>query len=958
MNSSYTNQLKFFVTQACPLIVRIARCSSANQFSIFLTLLSIVVGANGFTMADEEEKPIAAESVELGRAVDFDQEILPILQANCVACHNKAKSEGQLVVENVEAMLKGGAAGPSIVPGKPDESYLYQVAARIEEPQMPPWPNNVQAKKLTPRQVGLLRQWIVEGAKGGAAKSAANMNWQPISDRLQAVYSIAMDPFARFVAAGRANRVTVYDLQARDQVRKLTDPAISSDASPNTAHRDYAHAIAFHPSGHQIATSGYQVVKLWERDLSGAIKLLPLPAGAVKVVSSDNQQLVAAQYPDGVVRVLNIAENKVANEQPGHDPGASPLLGIHGGDVTWLAFGAADLSVNLAKLSDGDQLKSEPLGAAAVQTVFHAASNRLFVVLQDGSVRPLQLNAEAKSLTPADAVKSDKGPIRSLVLSGDQLLVRTEGNHVEVRNIADLKVTATVSAGAPVKSVAGSSDGQRLVTVLADGKAELWNAADGKLVAALTSDLNAVHQLKFKERDKAVYDARVSVIKGQITEDEKRVTEHKESLKKSEEEITRTTMALAEAQKKHDEERGKAEAAKKASEEKPDDADLKKKLEEADKAFQAAKEALTSADNAVKSAMKGKQLSEQAIQRAEAQVADRKKQLESAEQEAAAAAEKHQQATAAVGQTVPSVSAVITGSVVVTTDDSGRIRLWNASDGSAFDVLEFAPQSPVAGLMSCGVSGEICLQSADGQISRCSVFPEWKLARTLGPQGEGQPSVFPDRVLSLAFSPDGSLLAAGGGEASRSGELTIWNSATGELVRRLPDAHSDTVYGIDFSADGKLLATAAADKFVKVFDVATGEHVRSYEGHTHHVMDVAWQFDRTTLASAGADNAIKVWNAETGEQNRTITTYSKQVTALSYIGTRDEFVSCSGDKRVFIHKAANGGTVREFKGCPDYVYCSAVSLDGSTVVAGCEDGVVRAWNGNDGKELATFGAGN
>ncbi len=53
--------------------------------------------------------------------------------------------------------------------------------------------------------------------------------------------------------------------------------------------------------------------------------------------------------------------------------------------------------------------------------------------------------------------------------------------------------------------------------------------------------------------------------------------------------------------------------------------------------------------------------------------------------------------------------------------------------------------------------------------------------------------------------------------------------------------------------------------FVKVFDLSTGQHVRSYEGHTHHVMDVSWKGDGTALVSAGADNAIKVWNAETGE---------------------------------------------------------------------------------------------
>jgi WD40 repeat protein len=228
------------------------------------------------------------------------------------------------------------------------------------------------------------------------------------------------------------------------------------------------------------------------------------------------------------------------------------------------------------------------------------------------------------------------------------------------------------------------------------------------------------------------------------------------------------------------------------------------------------------------------------------------------------------------------------------------------------------------------------------------------MTASLGGSEDGGDSVFVDRVVSLAFSPDGSLLAAGGGEASRSGQLTLWNAADGTLVREFPNAHSDTVYGIEFSPDGKFLASAAADKFVKVFNVASGEFVRAFEGHTHHVMDVSWKGDGTSLASAGADNAIKVWNVETGEQARTIATYTRQVTSLQFVGMQDLFVSSSGDKRVFFHTASNGNPAREFKGSTDYVYRAATNPDGTLVVSGGEDGSVRVWNAADAVEIANF----
>ena len=93
------------------------------------------------------------------------------------------------------------------------------------------------------------------------------------------------------------------------------------------------------------------------------------------------------------------------------------------------------------------------------------------------------------------------------------------------------------------------------------------------------------------------------------------------------------------------------------------------------------------------------------------------------------------------------------------------------------------------------------------------------------------------------------------------------------------------MFGVDFSRDGKYLASCAADKFVKVFETRTGKQVRSFEGHTHQVLGVSWKADGSLLASAGADNQIKVWNFETGEQQRSIASHTKQVTSIQFLGT-------------------------------------------------------------------------
>ncbi len=206
-----------------------------------------------------------------------------------------------------------------------------------------------------------------------------------------------------------------------------------------------------------------------------------------------------------------------------------------------------------------------------------------------------------------------------------------------------------------------------------------------------------------------------------------------------------------------------------------------------------------------------------------------------------------------------------------------------------------------------------------------------------------------DRVVTIAFSNDGKLLAAGGGAPTEDGELKLFEIPSGKIVADIKSAHSDTVFGVSFSPDDKMLASCGADKFVKVWEVPSGKPVKSFEGHTHHVLDVGWKSDGKLLASAGADNVVKIWNFESGEQVRTIQAHTKQITRLAFVGKSPNFVTSSGDQSVKMWNVDNGGNVRNFAGNTDFVCGVAVSADGALVVSGCEDGFVRIFNGNDAK---------
>lgn len=247
----------------------------------------------------------------------------------------------------------------------------------------------------------------------------------------------------------------------------------------------------------------------------------------------------------------------------------------------------------------------------------------------------------------------------------------------------------------------------------------------------------------------------------------------------------------------------------------------------------------------------------------------------------------------------------------------------------------------------------------DGKYLVSGSFQEVKIWDALSGRLKQRITGFADRVVALGFSNNGKLLATGGGPATGDGEVKVFEVPSGKLAMEIKNGHSDTVFGVAFSPDDKLLATCAADKFVKTWEVPSGKFVKQFEGHTHHVLGVGWKSDGKLLASAGADNVVKVWDFEKGEQVRTIPGHGKQVTALVFIGKTPQFATCSGDQSVRFWNVDNGGNTRNFSAASDYLYSVAVSNDGAVVAAGGQEGLVRLYNGNTGaliKNLAPPGA--
>jgi hypothetical protein len=98
--------------------------------------------------------------------IDFAQQIKPLLERSCVACHSGEKPRGLFGIDGRDAILKGGASGQAaIVPGHSEKSPLIDhVSAKVPESEMPPRAARERFPALTTDEVALLRAWIDQGA--------------------------------------------------------------------------------------------------------------------------------------------------------------------------------------------------------------------------------------------------------------------------------------------------------------------------------------------------------------------------------------------------------------------------------------------------------------------------------------------------------------------------------------------------------------------------------------------------------------------------------------------------------------------------------------------------------------------------------------------------------------------------------------------------------------------------
>src|SRR6267378_3587326 len=195
--------------------------------------------------ADVQRKPIPIAKIDRKTPIDFEKEILPILKNNCLACHNKTTTKAELILETPQDILKGGESGKVVAPKRSGDSLLLKIASHQVKPMMPPKNNKVEASDLTPEELGLIKLWIDQGAKG-EVHGTGPIVWQPLPEGLNPIYAVALTSDGQFAACARANQIFIYHLPSRQLVVQLTDRQLLKSAlnsRPGVAHRSIVHSL-------------------------------------------------------------------------------------------------------------------------------------------------------------------------------------------------------------------------------------------------------------------------------------------------------------------------------------------------------------------------------------------------------------------------------------------------------------------------------------------------------------------------------------------------------------------------------------------------------------------------------------------------------------------------------------------------------------------------------------------
>lgn len=230
------------------------------------------------------------------------------------------------------------------------------------------------------------------------------------------------------------------------------------------------------------------------------------------------------------------------------------------------------------------------------------------------------------------------------------------------------------------------------------------------------------------------------------------------------------------------------------------------------------------------------------------------------------------------------------GKILAVGSENNIVELWNMSSGKCFRTLRGHDHEVWSVIFRNDY--EILTGSSDRTIRLWNI-KSGKCLHTFRKHT--------DRIRSIALNSDGSLLASGGFDKV----IRLWNLETGDCFKEL-SGHQDVVWSLAFNHDGNILASASNDKTIRLWDTTTKFTIsKTLEGHSGGIFSLALSNDGL-LASGGIDGNIKLWEIETGECLRTIHGHERAIRSVTFSNDSRLLASGGDDETIRLWEPNTG----------------------------------------------------
>ncbi len=314
----------------------------------------------------------------------------------------------------------------------------------------------------------------------------------------------------------------------------------------------------------------------------------------------------------------------------------------------------------------------------------------------------------------------------------------------------------------------------------------------------------------------------------------------------------------------------------------------------------------------------------------------------------------------------PSGDLVATGSGILTsvgeTSTDSVVRLWSTKTGALVGELRGHTQQ-IKDLQFTRDGRRLVSVSWDKSVRVWDVMNHRTLQVILGP------------FVTAALSPGDDIVATG----SSNGDVGLWNLSTGAKLADLP-GHREPVVRLDFSLDGRLLASASWDHTGRIWDVGKHSQVSVLTGHSDGVRWIAFSPDGSRVATAAGhkeynresdDNTVRVWDSRTGREILTLSDHQEQVNHVVFspdgrlIATSSGYDAGDGvtgtrskDNSARIWDANTGHQVLVLKDHSGPVTMAAFAPGNDRIVTASEDHTARVWRLDTGETIAILPHGS